>query len=80
MGQVDCPVTSVTEVLTVHMQQFQKRTERRSSTERQRQTGSVPGLGWEHLVMVLLSTFKTYLFSSYSLKTQKILDTLIGLL
>lgn len=47
---------------------------------RQRQTGSMPGLGWEHLVMVLLSTFKVYLFSSYSLKTQKILDKLIGLL
>lgn len=97
-GQVDCPVTSVTEVLTVHVQQFQKRTEpaefyRKARADwlraraglgafrgRHRQTGSVPGLGWEHLVMVLLSTFKVYLFSSYSLKTQKILDKLIGLL
>lgn len=49
MGQVDCPVTNMTEVLTVHMQRFQKRIEPAEFYRKAKADGSVPGLGWEHL-------------------------------
>lgn len=75
MGQVDCPVTNVTEVLTVHMQRFQKRIEPAEFYRKAKADGSIPGLGWEHLVMVLLSTSKVCLFSSYSLDSKKLLTS-----
>lgn len=80
MGQVGCPVTSVTEVLTAHMQQFQKRTELVEFYREAKAEWVCPRVGLGAFIDGFIKYLQSVLIFILQPKAQNILDRLIGLL